>query len=159
MSLFKIWTFITNQRDFFLVLRQSRLLKSIAWKSRVTINCNNMLSILQKTLDVRTALMVTHQLDTDLNPVLKPIQSLFHHILTKNLWWLFRFLLLCRAQGEPAVKAPWKTYWKAFSELKQAHLGTFLGKRQYKHCSMCTIQLSCYFCYNTDRNIHSLVGN
>ena len=26
--------------------------------------------------------MATHSLDTDLNPVLKPIQILFHHILS-----------------------------------------------------------------------------
>lgn len=72
-------------KEIFLVLRQSSLLKSVALKSRVTINCNNKLSIQHKILNAKKVLTTTHPLDTDLNPVLKPIQILFHHILTKDL--------------------------------------------------------------------------
>lgn len=91
----------------FLVLRQSGLLKSVALKSRLTINCSNMLSILQKILNARKVIMATYLQDTNLNLVLETIPILFNHNLMKNVWWLFRLFLFCRVQGK--VKEPWKS--------------------------------------------------
>jgi len=70
-------------KEIFLALRQSSLLKSIALKSRVTVNCNNILSLLQKILDATTVLMANQPLDRDLNLVLKSVQTLLHHILSR----------------------------------------------------------------------------